>query len=56
MTRKGYFNAKPPEEAVQKLRSFYNLESNIHPGLDWGLSVKGMRSSLNLHIASIEIK
>lgn len=41
MTRKGYFNAKPPEEAVRKLRSFYNLESDIHPELDWGLSIKG---------------
>ena len=41
MTRKGYFNAKPPKEAVQKLRSFYKLESDIHPELDWGLSVKG---------------
>lgn len=40
MTRKGYYNAKPPEEAVVKLRDFYNLESNIHSGLDYGLSVK----------------
>ncbi|RHW39365.1 hydantoin racemase [Lysinibacillus yapensis] len=40
MTRKGYFNAKPPAEAVSKLREFYNQESNIHPGLDYGLSVR----------------
>ncbi|RUL55042.1 aspartate/glutamate racemase family protein [Lysinibacillus antri] len=40
MTRKGYFNAKPPEEAVKKLRAFYGQESNIHEGLDFGLSVK----------------
>ena len=41
ITRKGYFNAKPPEEAVQKLRSFYKLESDINASLDWGLSIKG---------------
>ncbi|MCM3388937.1 aspartate/glutamate racemase family protein [Ureibacillus chungkukjangi] len=40
MTRKGYYNAKPPEEAVIKLREFYNNQSNIHAGLDYGLSVK----------------
>lgn len=40
MTRKGFFNAKPPEEAVKKLRAFYNQESDIHAGLDYGLSVK----------------
>lgn len=40
MTRKGYFNAKPPKDALLKLREFYHQESNIHSGLDYGLSVK----------------
>lgn len=40
MTRKGFFNAKPPKDALLKLREFYHLESNIHEGLDYGLSVK----------------
>ncbi|MGE7665949.1 aspartate/glutamate racemase family protein [Ureibacillus composti] len=40
MTRKGYFNAKPPEDAVKKLRAFYHQQSDIHAGLDYGLSVK----------------
>lgn len=40
MTRKGFYNAKPPEEAVKKLRGFYNKESDIHAGLDYGLLVK----------------
>ncbi|SOC37809.1 aspartate/glutamate racemase family protein [Ureibacillus acetophenoni] len=40
MTRKGYFNAKPPKDALLKLREFYHQESNIHSGLDYGMSVK----------------
>jgi allantoin racemase len=40
MSRKGYFNAKPPEEAVTKLREFYNLKSDLNAELDYGLSVK----------------
>ena len=40
VTRKGFYNAKPPEEAVKKLRAFYGQESNIHPELDFGYSVK----------------
>lgn len=40
MTRKGYFNAKPPKDAVKKLRAFYGHEADIRPELDWGLSVK----------------
>ncbi|MEI4771788.1 aspartate/glutamate racemase family protein [Psychrobacillus sp. FJAT-51614] len=40
ITRKGFFNARPPEEAVEKLREFYNLQSDLHAGLDYGISVK----------------
>lgn len=40
MTRKGFFNAKPPAEAVARLRDLYKLETNIHADLDWGYSIK----------------
>jgi hypothetical protein len=41
MTRKGYFNAKPPVEAVERLREMYGLEPSPDPKNDNGISVKG---------------
>lgn len=42
MTRKGYFNAKPPVEAVERLREMYGLEPSPDPKNDNGISVKGI--------------
>ncbi|TDL72481.1 hydantoin racemase [Rhodococcus qingshengii] len=42
MTRKGYFNAKPPVEAVERLREMYGLDSSPDPKNDNGISVKGL--------------
>jgi allantoin racemase len=42
MTRKGYFNAKPPVEAVERLRGMYGLEPSPDPKNDNGISVKGL--------------
>jgi allantoin racemase len=42
MTRKGYFNAKPPVEAVERLREMYGLEPSPDPKNDNGISVKGV--------------
>ncbi|MEH7254572.1 aspartate/glutamate racemase family protein [Neobacillus niacini] len=42
MTRRGYFNAKPPVEAVERLREMYGLEASPNPRNDNGLSVKGI--------------
>jgi len=41
MTRRGYFNAKPPAEAVERLREIYGLEPSPDPKNDRGISVKG---------------
>jgi Asp/Glu/hydantoin racemase len=41
MTRRGYFNAKPPAEAVERLRELYNLEPTPDIHSDDGLSVRG---------------
>ena len=43
MTRRGYFNAKPPVEAVERLREIYGLEASPDPKDDNGVSVKGIR-------------
>lgn len=40
MSRKGFYNAKPPSDAVKKMRAFYNYDTNIENVKDWGLSVK----------------
>ena len=40
MTRKGYFNARPPAEAVERLRELYGLDPDPQPSEDRGLSVK----------------
>jgi Asp/Glu/hydantoin racemase len=40
MTRKGYFNARPPAEAVERLRGLYRLDPDPQPSEDRGLSVK----------------
>jgi allantoin racemase len=42
MTRRGYFNAKPPVEAVERLRKMYGLEPSPDPANDNGISVKGI--------------
>jgi allantoin racemase len=39
VTRKGFYNAKPPEDAVKKLRAFYNHESELDGDMDYGISV-----------------
>lgn len=41
MTRRGYFNAKPPAEAVERLRELYGLEPSPDPKNDHGLAVRG---------------
>ncbi|MEH7414155.1 aspartate/glutamate racemase family protein [Neobacillus drentensis] len=41
MTRRGYFNAKPPAEAVERLRELYNLEGSPDPKQERGLAVRG---------------
>jgi len=40
MTRRGYYNAKPPAEAVARLREIYGLEAVPNPDKYQGLSVK----------------
>lgn len=45
MTRRGYYNAKPPAEAVARLRELYGLEPTPDPKNDRGLSVKGEEST-----------
>lgn len=40
MTRKGFYNAKPPQVAVERLRTLYKQETNLHADLDWGYSIK----------------
>ena len=41
MTRRGYYNAKPPAEAVARLRELYRLEPVPDPKNDHGLPVRG---------------
>ena len=41
MTRRGYYNAKPPAEAVARLRELYGLEPVPDPKNDHGLPVRG---------------
>ncbi|WP_138416344.1 aspartate/glutamate racemase family protein [Aquibacillus sediminis] len=43
MTRRGYYNAKPPAEAVARLRELYGFEADPDPANDHGLSVKSER-------------
>ncbi|MCM3767799.1 aspartate/glutamate racemase family protein [Neobacillus niacini] len=45
MTRRGYFNAKPPAEAVERLRELYGLEPSPDINSDRGLLVRGSDSS-----------
>ncbi|WP_342430730.1 aspartate/glutamate racemase family protein [Neobacillus sp. FSL H8-0543] len=45
MTRRGYYNAKPPEEAVARLREIYGLEAVPDPKNDHGLPVRGGKKS-----------
>ncbi|MFB3168660.1 aspartate/glutamate racemase family protein [Neobacillus sp. 179-C4.2 HS] len=42
MTRKGFYNAKPPVEAVERLREMYGLIPKPNPEDDNGLSVKSV--------------
>lgn len=39
ITRVGYFNEKPPAEAIEKLRAFYNLQ-HVTADLDFGISAR----------------
>lgn len=41
MTRKGFYNAKPPREAVERLREMYGQDPNPSIEKDKGISVKG---------------
>ncbi len=41
MTRRGYFNAKPPAEAVERLRELYRLEPSPDPKDDRGIVARG---------------
>lgn len=41
MTRKGFFHARPPEDAVQRLREFYQFEPDPPISADRGIAVKG---------------
>ncbi len=41
MTRRGYYNAKPPAEAVARLRELYGLVAEPDPQNDHGLPVRG---------------
>src|SRR4051794_3361664 len=41
MTRRGYYNSKPPAEAVARLRELYGLEPTPDPNHYPGLAVKG---------------
>ncbi|MEH7094538.1 aspartate/glutamate racemase family protein [Neobacillus vireti] len=45
MTRRGYFNAKPPAEAVERLRELYNLEASPDPKRERGLAVRGSKTN-----------
>jgi len=45
MTRRGYFNAKPPAEAVERLRELYNLEASPDPKQERGLAVRGSETN-----------
>ncbi|WP_227937766.1 aspartate/glutamate racemase family protein [Alkalihalobacillus deserti] len=45
ITRRGYYNAKPPAEAVARLRELYNLEAVPDPENDNGLPVRGRKNS-----------
>lgn len=48
MTRRGYYNAKPPKEAVARLRELYGLVPMPDPKDDHGLSVRGgIKSSIS---------
>ncbi|MCQ6279080.1 aspartate/glutamate racemase family protein [Bacillus sp. EB600] len=47
MTRKGYFNSKPPAEAVARLRELYRLEPVPDPKNDHGVSVKAAEKVQN---------
>ena len=42
MTRKGFYNSKPPQEAVERLRALYKQDTNLHADLDWGYSIKAV--------------
>lgn len=39
ITRKGYYNAKPPREVLEKLRNHYGLEE-VEAKMDFGLSIR----------------
>lgn len=43
MTRAGYYNEKPPEEIVEKLRDYYGLK-NVSAADDFGLSVRKVKA------------
>ncbi|ULT58666.1 aspartate/glutamate racemase family protein [Neobacillus drentensis] len=45
MTRRGYFNAKPPAEAVERLRELYNLEASPDPKQERGVAVRGSETN-----------
>ncbi|WP_255286587.1 aspartate/glutamate racemase family protein [Bacillus sp. AFS076308] len=45
MTRRGYFNAKPPAEAVERLRELYNLEGSPDLKQERGLAVRGSETN-----------
>ncbi|MDQ0257132.1 Asp/Glu/hydantoin racemase [Evansella vedderi] len=45
MTRRGYYNAKPPKEAVARLRELYGLEAIPDPKKDDGLPVRGRKNT-----------
>ncbi|MEH7545568.1 aspartate/glutamate racemase family protein [Neobacillus vireti] len=45
MTRRGYFNAKPPAEAVERLRELYNLEGSPDPKQERGLAFRGSETN-----------
>lgn len=39
MSRKGYYQAQPPQEVVEKLRQHYNLQQ-VSENMDFGLSIR----------------
>ena len=43
MTRVGYYNEKPPEEIVEKLRDYYQLK-NVSANDDFGLSIRSIKA------------
>ncbi|MBT2654446.1 hydantoin racemase [Bacillus sp. ISL-18] len=45
MTRRGYFNAKPPAEAVERLRELYNLEASPDPKQERGVAVRASETN-----------